>query len=53
MRHNKTDIVSAVLKAIIPNLYLRNALETTENLTLERLMKFLQSHYVEKSTTDL
>ena len=42
-----------MLRAITPGLYLRNVLETTENLTLERLMKFLQSHYVEKSTTDL
>ena len=50
---NDKDIVSVVLKAITPGLYLRNVLETTENLTLDRLMKFLQSHYVEKSTTDL
>ena len=28
-------------------------LETTENLTLSRLMKFLQSHFVERNTTDL
>ena len=41
------------MQAITPGQYLRNILETTENLTLDRLMKFLQSHYVEKSTTDL
>ena len=51
--YSDKDIVSAVLKAITPGLYLRNVLETTENLTLNRLMKFLQSHYVENSTTDL
>ena len=28
-------------------------LETTENLTLSRLMKFLQSHFVERNVTDL
>ena len=47
------EIVSAVLRAITPGLYLRNVLETTDNLTLKRLMRFLQSHYVEKNTTDL
>ena len=28
-------------------------LETTENLTLSRLIKFLQSHFVERNETDL
>ena len=47
------EIVNAVLRAITPGLYLRNVLETTEDLTLGRLMKFLQSHFVERNTTDL
>ena len=51
--YNDKDIVSAVLKAITPRLYLKKVLETTENLILDCLMKFLQSHYEEKSTTDL
>ena len=34
-------------------LCLRNVIETTENLTLSRLKKFLQSHFVERNTTDL
>ena len=47
------DKLSSVLRAITPGLYLRNVLETTENLILSRLMKFLQSHFVERNTTDL
>ena len=47
------DKLSSVLRAITPGLYLRNVLETTENLTFSRLMKFLQSHFVERNTTDL
>ena len=52
--YSDKDIVSAILKVITtPGLYLKNVLETTENLTLDRLIKFLQSHDVERSTTDL
>ena len=50
---NDKEIVSSVLRAINPGLYLRNALETMRNLTLDRLTNFLQYHYVKKSTTDL
>ena len=45
--------MKAVLRAINLDQYLRNVLETTENLTLSRLMKFLQPHFVERNTTDL
>ena len=38
--YSNKDIVSAVLRAITPGRYLRNVLETTENLTLDRLIKF-------------
>ena len=51
--YSDKEIVNAVLRAITPGLYLRNVLETTDNLTLPRLMKFLQSHFVERNTTDL
>ena len=47
------EIVHAVLRTIAPGLYLRDVLETTENLTLSRLMKFFQSHFVERNTTYL
>ena len=51
--YSDKEIVNAVLRAITPGLYLRDALETTENLTLSRLMKFLQSHFVERNTIGL
>ena len=51
--YSDKEIVNAILRAITPGLYLRDVLETTENLTLSRLMKFLQSHFVERNTTDL
>ena len=47
------EIVNALLRAITSGLYLRNVLETAEDLTLGRLMKFLQSQLVERNTTDL
>ena len=40
------EIVSAVLRVITPGLDLKNILETMANLTLETLMKLLQSHKV-------
>ena len=51
--YSDKEILNAVLRAITPGLHLRNVLETNEDLTLKRLMKFLQSHLVEQSTTDL
>ena len=36
-----------------PNLTLRNVLETTSNLSLQRLLQFLESRFEEKGATDL
>ena len=36
-----------------PSLTLRNMLETTSNLSLQRLLQFLESHFEETSATDL
>ena len=46
-------IVNAIIKATTRRLYLRNVLETTDNLTSDRLIKFLQSHFGERNTLDL
>ena len=51
--YSDKEILNAVPRATTPGLYLRNVLETTENLTLPRLMIFLQSHFVKRNTTDL
>lgn len=40
--YSDNDTVSVVLKAITPGLYVRNVLETTENLTIDLSMKFIQ-----------
>ena len=45
--------MNPVIKAVTPGLYLSNVLETTDNLTLDQVMKFLQSHFVERNTLDL
>lgn len=37
--YSDNDTVSVVLKAITPGLYVRNVLETTENLTIDLSMK--------------
>ena len=51
--YDEDDIVNGVIRAMIPSLTLRNVLETTSNLTLERLLHFLEAHFDEKNTTDL
>ena len=43
-RYSNKEILNAALRVITPSLYLRNVLETTEDLTLGRFMKVLQSH---------
>ena len=48
--YSDKEIVNAVIKAITPELYLRNVLETIDNVTLDRLMKFLQSHFVDRNS---
>ena len=46
--YSDKEIVNVVIKTLTPELYLRNVLETTDNLNLDRLMKFLQSHFVDR-----
>ena len=48
--YSDKEIVNAVIKAITPELYLRNVLETIDNVTLDRLMQFLQSHFVDRNS---
>ena len=51
--YSDNKIVGSVLKAMSPNLRLRNVSETMEGLTLETLLRFLQSHFGEGNTPDL
>ena len=52
--YSNKETVGTFLRALIPTLDLRTVLEAIAHfLILDGLMKFLQSHYVEKSTADL
>ena len=51
--YSEKEIVAGVLKAMAPNLRLRNVLETMADLTLERLNRFLQAHFEEGNAPDL
>ena len=51
--YDESEIVNSVIRAMSPSLTLRNVLETTSNLSLQRLLQFLESHFEETSATDL
>ena len=51
--YSDNEIVVGVLKAMSPNLRLRNVLETMEGLTLDTLLRFLQAHFEEGNAPDL
>ena len=51
--YDESEIINSVIRAMSPSLTLRNVLETTSNLSLQRLLQFLESHFEEKSATDL
>ena len=51
--YDESEIVNRVIRAMSPSLTLINVLETTSNLSLQCLLQFLDSHFEEKSATDL
>ena len=51
--YDDDEIVSAVIKAMTPNLTLRNVLESLKDLTIQRLYQFLEAHYDEKNASEL
>lgn len=51
--YDKGDIVNSVIRAMVPSFTLRNVLKTTHNLTLKKLMQFLETHFDERNTTVL
>ena len=51
--YDESEIVNSVIRGISSSLTLRNVLETTSNLSLQRLLQFLESHFEEKGATDL
>ena len=51
--YDQNEIVNGVIRAMVPSVTLRNVLETTTDLNLDRLLSFLEAHFEEKSTTEL
>lgn len=49
----ETEIVDAVIRAIVPGMQLRSYLEGKGDLTLPTLRRILRCHYQEKSATEL
>lgn len=49
----ESDIVDAVVRAIVPGLQLRSYLEGKSELSLPTLRRILRSHYQERSATEL
>lgn len=49
----ETEIVDAVIRAIVPGMQLRSYLEGKNDLTLPTLRRILRCHYQEKSATEL
>ena len=45
--------MNGVIRAMVPSFTLRNVLETTTDLNLDKLLSFLETHFEEKSTTYL
>lgn len=46
-------MVEAVIQAIVPGTKLKHYLETRVDLILQSLRQILQTHYIEKDTTEL
>ena len=51
--YNQDEIVNGVIRAMVPGFTLRNVLETTTDLSLDKFLNFLEVHFEEKSTTYL
>ena len=51
--YEESEIVSSVIRAMIPSLTLRNVLESTPNLSINQLLQYLEAHFAERNATDL
>ena len=51
--YQESEIVSAIIRAMVPGLQLHSYLESTPPNPLKRLKKILRSHFREKSATEL
>ena len=51
--YTEEEVIHAVINAVSPSVHLRTLLESSPGLTLPKLRVFLQSHFLEKNTTEL
>ena len=51
--YEESETVSSVISAKIPSLTLRNVLENTLNLSLNKLLQYFEAHFDERNATDL
>ena len=51
--YEESEIVSSVIRTMIPSLILRNLLERTPNLSLNHLLQYSEAHFGERNATDL
>ena len=51
--YEETEIVGAVIHAMVPSLTLQNVLEAAADLTLGQSTKYLEAHFGEQNVTDL
>ena len=51
--YEESEIVSSVIRTMVPTLTLRNILESTPNLSLNQLLQYLEAHFDEPNATDL
>ena len=51
--YEESEIVSSIIRAMIPSLTLRNVLESTPNLSLNQLFEYQEAHFDERNATDL
>ena len=50
--YDEEDIINSVIRAMTPNLTLRNVLETTPHLSLKKLVQYLEVHFNKRSATN-
>ena len=51
-RYEESEIISSVIKVMIPSVNLRNSQESTSKLSLNQLLQNLEAHFDELNATD-
>ena len=51
-RYEESEIISSVIKVMIPSVNLRNSQESTSKLSLNQLLQNLEAHFDEQNATD-